>query len=99
MYLHCIRFKAEARFKQEFRRKREIALRGSEIDMAEVGRELRQHTLQVNATAIPCYQSMHCSSVSKIMQPRLPGRTAAMALNVRQDALSTKGVSHCGLTQ
>jgi hypothetical protein len=42
---------------------------------------------------------MHCSSVSKIMQPRLPGRTAAMALNVRQDALSTKGVSHCGLTQ
>ena len=64
---HRVLGKAVAGRLQEVRSHLEIALGRSDIDVAKVGRELREQSLNVLAGAIPCDQPMHSRRVANVV--------------------------------
>jgi hypothetical protein len=57
---------------QEFGRHLEVTLGRSDIEVTEVGSELRKQSLDVLAGSIPSDDTMHGRGVAKIMQARRP---------------------------
>ena len=66
---HCVLGKAMTGRLQKVGSHLEITLGGSDVDVAKVGRELREQPLNVLAGAIPCDQPMHGSRVTTIPGP------------------------------
>jgi hypothetical protein len=70
---------AVARLLEEFGCHLQVALSGPEIDVAEVGCQLRQEPLDVPPRAIPRHHPVHGGSVAQIVQAwrtTLAGRAA-----------------------
>jgi hypothetical protein len=57
-----------ARFLEEFGCHLQVALSGPEIDVAEVGCQLRQKPLDVPPRAIPRHDPVHGGSVAQVVQ-------------------------------
>ncbi len=98
MYLHSIALEAQARFVQQFWGKREVALRGREVDMAEISGKLRQQTLYIGAATIPGNQSMRYARMPQVMQPGLI-TGAVLTFNAGNNPQPPKSASNGGFAQ
>ena len=64
----CILFKAKTGGVQECRSHSEVALRGGDMDMPQIGSEVGQQTLHIGAFLIPGHKPMHGPGVA--LMPR-----------------------------
>jgi hypothetical protein len=71
--LHCVLGKALACRLEQVRRHLQVALGRPDIEVAKVGGELREQSLDVLAGAVPCEHPMHRRCVADVVQPRRPG--------------------------
>ena len=69
----------QASFMQQFWRHAEVALCGTEIDVPQIGCQLRQQLLYIGAGTVPCDDPMDGGRVTDIVKTRLVtcGRLAA----------------------
>jgi hypothetical protein len=56
-------FEADARLAKQFRRRREVTLRAGEMNVAKIGRQLRQEALHIGAVAVPGNESVNREAV------------------------------------
>ena len=66
-----IALEAQARLVQQLWRHRQVALRGRKIYVPKVGRKFGQALSEVDSAAVPCNDSMHGSSVPKVVKAGL----------------------------
>ena len=61
--LHGITFEAETCLAKQFWRQRKVALRAGDVNVAEIGRQLRQEALHIGAVAVPGDEPVDCEAV------------------------------------
>ena len=67
-WLHGVAFEAEACLAKQFWRQRKVALRAGDVNVAEIGRQLRQEALHIGAVAVPGSRPVNCEAVPQVMQ-------------------------------
>jgi hypothetical protein len=70
--LHCVLGKTLACCLEQIRGHLQVALGRSDIEVAKVGGELREQSLDVLAGAVPCEHPMDRRCVANVVQPRRP---------------------------
>jgi hypothetical protein len=84
----CISFKTRAGFAHQFRRHREVALRGAQVGVPEISRQSRQEPLHIRASSIPGHNSVNTARVSDIVQTwRVTGSSLTLECCGQSDSL------------